>query len=581
MIREVPATIVLKFGSSVLRTQASLPVAVTEVYRHYRSGERVIAVVSAFEGVTDSLLASVPSKTPDAASLVALLSTGEITSAAQLSLSLHEAGISAHFIDPRDLGLIATGDRVNATLSRVSLDKAHARLAEHSVLVVPGFFAAHEDGGLALLGRGGSDLTALFLASELRARCVLLKDVDGLYESDPAEARRSASSPYRTPPRRFALADYATAESLAGPLVQAKSIRFARERALPLDVSSVGSSLHTRIGEGPDVHGPTKVMRPIRVALLGLGTVGRGVLEYLERFPERFDVVAALVRHPEKHAAGGARIPLLTRSADEVFAREPEIVVEALPGLEPARSCVGRALRRDLLIVTANKALIAAEWKHLSPYLAGPRRLLRYAGAVGGSVPMLETLERLILRTRIVRLRGVLNGTANFVLDRCATGDPFATAVRSAQEEGFAEADSTEDLSGRDSERKLWILSQIAFGGPGACESLAGIDESSCFGDARLPRGRVRLVAEAERTADGFRYRVSPQILEETDFLASTRGAENRLEITTVDGTVHRLQGAGAGRVPTATAVFADVLDHARIVESDDLVGSASALATA
>jgi len=570
--RKAPSTIVLKFGSSVLRTEGSLPVAVAEIYRHYRSGEHVIAVVSAFEGVTDSLLTRVPSMTPDGATLAALLSTGEIASAAQLTFSLQAAGIPAQFADPRELELTATGDRANATLSRLSFDKLHARLAETSVLVVPGFFAAHEAGGLALLGRGGSDLTALFIASELRSRCVLLKDVDGLYESDPAEARGSGATQSRPAPRRFALAEYRTAEIVAGRLVQPKSIRFARERALAVDVTSVGSSLYTRIGEGPDVHGPTAPTRRIRVALLGLGTVGRGVLEYLAAFSERFEVVAALVRAPEKHENDRATESILTKATDEVFARDPEIIVEALPGVDPARSCVGRALRSGLAVVTANKALLAAEWQHLSSYLTGPRRRLRYTAAVGASVPMLEKVERLTLATRIVRLRGVLNGSTNFVLDRCAAGDVFADAVLKAQAEGFAEADPAEDLSGRDSDRKLWILGQIAFGGTAVCESLAGIDENSAH--ARSPGSRVRLMAEAERTATGFKYRIGLVALPPDDYLAGTGGADNRLEITVADGTVHRLQGIGAGRVPTATAVFADVLDHARVIETAELSGS-------
>jgi homoserine dehydrogenase len=568
-----PATIVLKFGSSVLRSPASLPAAVAEIYRHYRDGTRVIAVVSAYDGITDSLVSSArafaASPNPDA--LAALLSTGEIASAAHLTLAVQRAGVPAQLVDPRDIDLTAEGDRENATLAGLSFEKLRSRLSQSPVLIVPGFFAAHEHGGLALLGRGGSDMTALYLASELRLRCVLLKDVDGLYESDPAAAAAAGTCDEAPPPRRFALADYATAETCAGPLIQPRSIQFARERALTLDVARIGSSLYTRIGEVETSYGAAAVSRPIRVALLGLGTVGAGVLEYLQQFPERFELVAVLTRTPDKHGASGVPRKLLVRSAAELFACDPEIVVEALPGLEPARTLVGKALSEGLRVVTANKALIAAEWEHLAKHRNGSRAALRYAAAVGGAVPMVETVERLARDSRIVAIRGVLNGTSNFVLDSIDAGETLEDAIRSAQVGGLAEADPIEDLSGRDSERKLRILGWLAFGGTGKCDELTGIDAVDPSFGVSARQGRLRLVALAERTRDGYAYRVAPRDLALNDFLAGARGAENRLEIRTADGAVHRLSGLGAGRVPTATAVFADILEHARAIQAQGL----------
>jgi homoserine dehydrogenase len=565
------STIVLKFGSSVLRTAASLPIAVAEIYRHYRDGAHVIAVVSAFEGVTDTLWGSARAagEDLDAGALAALLSTGEIASAARLTFALHRAGIDAQFLDPRDILLTADGERALATLRDVSVNQVRTLFKATSVLVVPGFFARHETGGLALLGRGGSDLTALYLASELGANCVLLKDVDGLYESDPARAL--------TPPRRFALADYATAEDCAGPLVQRRALRFARARTLAVDIAQVGSSHRTRIGEAPSVLAPLTRRHPIRVALLGLGTVGGGVLDYLQQFPQAFEVVGALVRTPEKYIARGVPAALLTTSPDEIFAREPEIVVEALPGVEPARTGAEVFLEAGARIVTANKALLSEHWSVLAPHLGGPRRAIRYAATVGGSVPMLETIERLTLRKRIVALRGVLNGTTNFVLDRCVAGDLLANAVRRAQAEGLAEADPAEDLSGRDTQRKIEILGRVAFGGSPLCEGVSGVTEGSGrFADS-IGQLRPRLVAEAERTAHGFTYRVAPVALPLDDSLASTRGAENRLQIITADGTVTTLQGLGAGRIPTATAVFADLLEHVRVIEAERQTSDESA----
>ena len=564
MLRATLPTIVLKFGSSVLQNAASLPIAVAETYRHYRDGNRVVVVVSAFERVTDTLCATaqILSPDPDPGTLAALVSTGEVVSAAQLTLALHRAGLSAQLVDPREIELTAIGERSNAALSGLKIECLNARLSQTSVVVVPGFFAQSVAGGLSLLGRGGSDFTALYLADALRARCCLLKDVDGLYESDPASGGN---------PGRFALANYATATACAGPLIQAKAVHFARDRSLSLDIARVGSSRGTRIGEGPTIVSRAPPARRMRVALLGLGNVGGGLLEYLNHFPERFEVVAALVLTPAKHIGRGVPAAILTNSADAVFARRPEILVEALPGIEPAGAYVRRALKALMRVVTANKALLVAEWSTLAPRLVGPHRQIRYTAAVGGSVPMLETVERLSLRSRIVRLRGVLNGTSNFVLDRCATGDSFSNAVLRAQAEGFAEADPSEDLSGRDAARKIELLGRVAFGGTPHVQGLAGIEPESSPRAESLDNVRTRLVAEAWVTETGFTYTVTPRVLSLADFLAETRAEQNRLEITLSDARIVTLQGLGAGRVPTATAVFADLLEHARQIESEIL----------
>jgi homoserine dehydrogenase len=556
--------VVLKFGSSVLETPASLPIAVAEIYRHYRNGRRIIAVVSAFAGVTDSLWATAKrfGADPDPRSLAALLATGENATAVQLGLALERAGVPAQVADPREFELTASGDRLDATPITALVPKLSNLLAKGAVLVVPGFFARHIEGGLALLGRGGSDLTALYLAAQLKARCILVKDVDGLYESDPADKGAA--------PRQFAEADYASAEACAGPLIQLKALRLAHKENVPLQISRPGSVPGTLIRAGAVRYAPTATARrPIRVALLGLGTVGGGVLDYLDQFPESFRVVAAFVRRLGKHSA---RLPeaLITTSLDDVFKRSPEIVIEALPDLEPARIALKRSLYHEARIVTANKALLAETWPVLEPHLRG--QTIRFSGAVGGSVPMVEAVLRLRAEPKISRLRAVLNGTSNFVLDRCAAGDLLMNGVRRAQAEGLAEADPTEDLSGRDAARKIEILGNLAFGGVPICRERTEISERVLHAHDAPADTRLRLIAEACRSRDGFNYRITLERLPVSDFLAGARGAENRLEIFTGDDKVHRLSGLGAGRVPTATAVFADVLDHAEAIAREGVV---------
>jgi homoserine dehydrogenase len=565
MSRASTPTVVLTFGSSVLQGPESIPIAVVEIYRHYRNGERVISVVPALEHVTDTLCAPgstlVDNSHPGA--LAALVSTGEIESAAQLTLALHSAGIPAQFVDPREIAITAVVDLDNTVPKRLALEQLNARFERTAVLVIPDFFARCEKSGPSLLGRGGSDFTALYLAAVLGAKCRLLKDVDGLYEAGPGR--------HRVRPGLFLLADYATAEASAGSVVHANAVRFARDRALVLDVARVGSTRQTRIGEGPTIVCEVPTPRRVRVALLGLGHVGGGVFEYLNHFPDRFEVVAALVRSPMKYRAKGVPHSILMDSPAQVFARDPDVLVEALPGVEPARTCITRALNTSMHVVTANKALLASDWDRLAPRLTGPRRQIRYSAAVGGSVPMVEAIERLNLQSRVVFLRGILNGTCNFVLDQCARGDSFEKAVQRAQREGFAEADPTEDVSGRDAARKMEILGRVAFGGVPECVEITGL-KTDCYPiPATLGQGPTRLVAEAQATPTGFTYRIGPRVLALTDFLADTHGAGNGLEIVMSDGRVLTLRGLGAGGVPTATAMFTDLLEHVSVIEAAEL----------
>ncbi|HKT23750.1 MAG TPA: hypothetical protein VJR04_04065, partial [Terriglobales bacterium] len=179
--------IVLKFGSSVLRSEADLPRAVHEIYRWLRDGYSVVAVVSAFGKTTDQLLASAReySDQPPEGALALLLSTGEKRAAALLALALDRAGVPASAFDPSRLGLRTSGRVLNAEPVRLNVGAIRKALDNSRVAVVPGFIGQMQDGRTSLLGRGGSDLSALFLAVHLRGGCRLLKDVDGVYDHDP------------------------------------------------------------------------------------------------------------------------------------------------------------------------------------------------------------------------------------------------------------------------------------------------------------------------------------------------------------------------------------------------------------
>jgi homoserine dehydrogenase len=199
-------------------------------------------------------------------------------------------GFGARVVDPREIGLLAIGSVLDSEPIAVNRERVTEFLAESPVLVVPGFFGFDENQRLHLLGRGGSDLTAAFLSGAIGAsRCRLLKDIDGVYEFDPARAGDSH-------PRRYASLDYAHALEHAGPLIQPKAVRFLERHHRSAEVAALASGYESRVGLSVTTLAEAVAAPPTRVLLLGLGTVGGGVYRRLAAMPEQFQVVGALVR---------------------------------------------------------------------------------------------------------------------------------------------------------------------------------------------------------------------------------------------------------------------------------------------
>lgn len=554
---------ILKFGSSVLRAEEDLPLAVHEIYREWRRGAQVLAVVSAFGDTTDGLLARAESlcPEPEPSALAALLATGEAASAALLGLALARAGVPAKVLDPAQAGLHTTGGRLDAELVSADVGRLHEEL-RRGVVVLPGFVGRDAEGGTTLLGRGGSDLTALFLAEQLGGRCVLVKDVDGLYTSDPAR-------PALLRPQRFERVSWKTAAAVGGKVVQPKAVRFAESHGLGFEITSPGAAVSTEVCAGPEMLSATSAPTPpLRVALLGCGTVGGGVYERLTALPEFFEVIGVATRTPVRALSAGVPSHLVALGAEELIERDCDVVVELLGGVERADELVGHALRLGRHVVTANKALVAASGARLESLAAESGATLRYSAAVGGALPALETVERLAAHGRIKGVVGVLNGTTNFVLDLLAAGEDFDSAVRAAQASGFAEADPTLDLDGTDAAQKLSILARHAFG------VRLDVDEVRRVGlyqvdPARVKAARaeglaVKLVASCRRTGKGFEASVIQNELLLSHPLATTEGAENRLLVETEAGDCYLVAGRGAGRWPTTEAVLADLFDLRR-----------------
>jgi homoserine dehydrogenase len=241
--------------------------------------------------------------------------------------------------------------------------------------------------------------------------------------------------------------------------------------------------------------------------------------------------------------------------------------VELLGGLEPASSLINRALTLGLNVVTANKSLLAVN-SELDSLASELDVSIRYSAAVGGVLPALENIRQAKRRGPLRAFSGVLNGTSNFVLDRMAAGGTIEEAVRTAQEQGYAEVNPQFDLDGTDAAQKLILLTREAFGVNLPLEKIRiqGIDklDTTTLRHERESGRTVRLVAECRRMKDRLEASVAPVSLGSDHPLASVDGVDNRLLIDPEVGELCIVSGKGAGRWPTTEAVMADLLDLKR-----------------
>lgn len=303
-----------------------------------------------------------------------------------------------------------------------------------------------------------------------------------------------------------------------------------------------------------------------RVALAGFGVVGGGVYERLRSQPDRYELVGIVCRDPARLAEAGATISLFARDIESLAPFD--ILVEAIGGLEPAGDMVVAALARGADVVTANKTLMSRRFAAIEEAAAETGAEVLYSAAVGGGVPMLETVDEIARRRGIVGLEAVINGTTNFVLDRLGAGAGLEEAIREAQAAGFAEADPSADIDGVDAAEKLSLLARRAFG--------ANVDPAGVGRDrlASLPAAEIaaaaragapfKQVASAVVVAEKLKLEVRLRQVEAGEPLARPKLEENCLVISCADGHRRTLHGKGAGREPTSESVFGDIARLAR-----------------
>jgi homoserine dehydrogenase len=295
-----------------------------------------------------------------------------------------------------------------------------------------------------------------------------------------------------------------------------------------------------------------------RVGLLGHGTVGSAFAELLPREADRIELVTGL--RPELSG-----IVTRSRGSFSELLERSDLIVELIGGLDPARDWVLSAIRAGRHVVTANKQLLSQYGEELWEAARTEGVQLRFEGAVAGVVPVIRVLQESLAGARIDRVHGIVNGTTNFILTEMArTGATFAEALQEAQRLGYAEADPSEDVDGRDAAAKMAILARLAFDTPVHLDQVRyeGIEhvQPDDLEYARELGLELKLVGTAERIGAGLSVRVHPIFLYPGHPLASVGGPFNAVTVESEAITEVTMSGPGAGGPQTASAVLGDVI---------------------
>lgn len=313
-------------------------------------------------------------------------------------------------------------------------------------------------------------------------------------------------------------------------------------------------------------------MNTINVGILGLGTVGSGVLQMIQNNEDkvlnvtghRLNVKTVLVKHPENHQSVADKIHL-TQDVNEILNDDAiQIVVELIGGIHPAAEYIEQALRHHKNVVTANKDLIATAGPALVELAHENHCDLMYEASVAGGIPILRTISNSFAADKIMEVKGIVNGTTNYILTQMNQQHwSYADALKKAQELGFAEADPTNDVTGKDAAYKMVILSQFAFGiqltindfRVTGIDKLTGFDvqQASEFGYV------IKLVGIARVIDDGVFVEVAPVLVSRDNPLATINNEFNAVMVTGEAVGDTMFYGPGAGGLPTANSVLSDI----------------------
>ena len=334
-------------------------------------------------------------------------------------------------------------------------------------------------------------------------------------------------------------------------------------------------------------------MKPVRLAILGLGTVGGGALKLLEqnaaeikrRTGREIQITHVGTRRPRPDTDLPAAVK---QSADLLeIVRQPDVdvVVELMGGIHPAYEVIMEAIKHGKQVVTANKALLAEHGNELFKAADDHAVQIAYEAAVAGGIPIIKVIREGLAANRIDWLAGIINGTGNFILTEMREkGRAFADVLKEAQDLGYAEADPTFDVEGIDAAHKLTLLASIAFGIPLQFDKVytEGISKITAQ-DVKYAEElgfRIKHLGIARRTSAGIELRVHPTLIPQEQLIANVNGVKNAVlvQANAVGPTLY--YGAGAGAGPTASAVVADVVDIVRDISyTEDGAGTIPQLA--
>jgi homoserine dehydrogenase len=318
-------------------------------------------------------------------------------------------------------------------------------------------------------------------------------------------------------------------------------------------------------------------VRPIRIALIGAGTVGSKVaslmLEQSEDLEARSGAPLVLVGVGVKDASKsrpGIPKELITADVPGLLAKDIDIVVEVMGGIEPARTHILDAMSRGISVVTANKELLARDGATLAAAAEKNNVDLYYEASVAGAIPLLRPLRESLVGDRVKKILGIVNGTTNYILTKMdETGASFKDALSEAQKLGYAETDPSADVEGKDAAAKAAIVAQLAF------HTRVTIDDVYCEGITKVSASDVKaakemgfvikLLAIAERLdEESIVVRVHPAMIPRSHPLASVREAFNAVFVEAEAAGSLMFYGRGAGGAPTASAVLGDLVAVAR-----------------
>ena len=324
-------------------------------------------------------------------------------------------------------------------------------------------------------------------------------------------------------------------------------------------------------------------MKPVKVGILGLGTVGSGTFNVLKRNQKEIrgragrgiEVVMVADRNVEmarKIVNGDCEVV----SDGNLLVNNPDIdiVVELIGGYDVAKDFVLKAIANGKHVVTANKALLALHGNEIFEAAQNKKVIVAFEAAVAGGIPIIKALREGLTANRIEWIAGIINGTTNFILSEMREkGLDFDTVLKNAQELGYAESDPTFDIEGFDAAHKVTIMSSLAFGIPVQFDKayVEGINrlEAIDIKYAEQLGYRIKLLGITKRMPNGIELRVHPTLIPSKRLIANVEGAMNAVLVNSDAVGASLYYGKGAGSEPTASAVIADLVDIARLESVD------------